>query len=347
MRPTRSKTLRLHADQPGDLQHAAEILRRGGLVAFPTETVYGLGASALSPAAVARIFAAKQRPAWDPLIVHIGDLEQLEGLARVEDRTRALAAAFWPGPLTLLLPRTASVPDEVTAGRPTVGVRLPAHPVARALLQAAGVPVAAPSANRFGHVSPTTAQHVLDDLDGRIDAVLDGGATDVGVESTVLDPGRTPMVLYRAGAITLEMLEGAGFAVERYQEPAQFQLATQAPASLPSPGVGLRHYAPEAQLILCGPTETSLQESVAEAISRETGRVGVLLPVDWQLPISKAIIQPWGRWEDAASLAAGLFAGLRALEGQGIAIIVCPLPQPGGLRDALRDRLRKAATPRG
>ncbi|MGI4829200.1 MAG: L-threonylcarbamoyladenylate synthase, partial [Janthinobacterium lividum] len=204
------ETLLLRADQPGHIQRAAEILRCGGLVAFPTETVYGLGAHALSSEAVGKIFEAKQRPAWDPLIVHIADPLQMKEIARLQaelaTRVRLLSDAFWPGPLTLLLPRTAVVPDEVTAGRPLVGVRWPSHPVAQALLQAAGVPVAAPSANRFGHVSPTTAQHVLHDLDGRIDAVLDGGATTVGIESTVLDPTQTPMMLYRAGAVTPEML---------------------------------------------------------------------------------------------------------------------------------------------
>src|ERR1039458_1717655 len=176
------KTLRLVVD-PGHLEtaeaeealgRAAEILRAGGLVALPTETVYGLGANALDAAAVERIFEAKQRPAWDPVIVHISDLAMLDGLVgEVPAAARKLMEAFWPGPLTLLLPRTAEVPDAVTAGRALVGVRMPAHPVARELIRLAGVPVAAPSANRFGHISPTTALHVLADLDGRIDAVLD------------------------------------------------------------------------------------------------------------------------------------------------------------------------------
>ena len=186
------KTERL---QISDLARAAELLRAGGTVAFPTETVYGLGANALDAAAVAKIFAAKQRPDWDPVIVHVEGHEMLERVAEVPagDEGRVVAKlmeAFWPGPLTLLLPRTAAVPDAVTAGRSLVGVRSPAHPVARELIRLAGVPIAAPSANRFGHTSPTTAAHVLADLDGRIDAVLDGGATSVGVESTVLDVAR-------------------------------------------------------------------------------------------------------------------------------------------------------------
>src|SRR5947209_12755409 len=200
-------TLRLKAEGIGgeaSVARAAEILRKGGTVAFPTETVYGLGANALDAAAVAKIFEAKERPSWDPLIVHVSDRPMLERVAVIGGaQARAaeeLMKALWPGPLTLLLPRTAEIPDAVTAGRELVGVRMPAHPVARELIKLAGVPVAAPSANRFGHTSPTTAGHVLADLDGRVDAVLDGGATRVGVESTVLDVGA--MRIYRPGAVT-------------------------------------------------------------------------------------------------------------------------------------------------
>ena len=205
------KTLRLVVDPANVetagaqemLERAAAILRGGGLVALPTETVYGLGANALDRAAVERIFAAKSRPAWDPIIVHIASEAMLEGLVEeVPTAARRLMEHFWPGPLTLLLRRAPAVPDVVTAGRPLVGVRMPAHPVALGLIRRAGVPVAAPSANRFGHISPTTAQHVLDDLDGRIDAILDAGPSPRGVESTVLDPSATPMVIYRPGAVT-------------------------------------------------------------------------------------------------------------------------------------------------
>ena len=202
------------------LHCAAEILRNGGLVALPTETVYGLGANTLNGAAVAGIFAAKQRPAWDPIIIHISDLGMLEGLVQdVPEAARRLMKAFWPGPLTLLLPRSATVPDAVTAGRALVGVRMPAHPVALELIRRAGVPVAAPSANLFGHISPTTAAHVLEDLDGRIDAVLDGGSTAHGVESTVLDPCQIPMVIYRPGAVTVEQIREVGGAVEVFRSP--------------------------------------------------------------------------------------------------------------------------------
>ncbi len=330
------------------MSEAAELLRTGSLVAFPTETVYGLGADACSPAAVESIFLAKQRPLWDPLIVHVAEVEQLRDFVQLgpelRERVERLADAFWPGPLTLLLPRTKAIPDAVTAGRALVGVRVPLHPVAQLLLRTAQKPIAAPSANRFGHISPTTAAHVLDDLDGRIDAVLDGGPCAVGVESTVLDPAQTPMVIYRAGAVTADQLSAiAGVPVTSFSAEER---VTGDPVSLPSPGVGMRHYAPEARLFLCGPSLALLQEALA-GVSAKVGDLGVLLPTNWQLEQRLGVhVEPWGCWDDPESLAAGLFAGLRALERRGVGTIVCPMPEPGALRDALRDRLRKAARPR-
>ena len=339
-------TLRLEGGKAADVARAAAILRAGGLVAFPTETVYGLGADAFSEPAVAKIFAAKQRPRWDPLIVHLASVAELATVAEIQNpelqrRVEQLTREFWPGPLTLLLPRSAAVPDAVTAGRPLVGVRVPAHPVAQTLLWAAGVPLAAPSANRFGHVSPTTAAHVLEDLDGRIDAVLDGGAAAVGVESTVLDPRPTPMVLYRAGVVTAEALAQVGGAPVEVFVPEGTN--SKAPESLPSPGVGLRHYAPAVPVHLTAGDPGALWRAVQE---RRAGgrRAGVLLPGDWPVPAEDGVlVQRWGRWSDAAALAAELFTGLRALENSEAEVIVCPLPEPGGLHDALRDRLLKAA----
>jgi L-threonylcarbamoyladenylate synthase len=339
-----SSTLHLDFSDPTDLSRAATLLRDGGLVAFATETVYGLGANALSAEAVAGIFAAKQRPSWDPLIVHLASVEQLSQVARVPaelaGRVMVLADAFWPGPLTLLLPRSSAVPDAVTAGRGVVGVRVPAHPAARALLAAAGVPVAAPSANLFGHTSPTTAAHVLADLDGRIDAVLDAGPTSIGVESTVLDPTQTPMVLYRPGAVTAAQLTAVtGVAVEVFVPTVETQ-----PASMPSPGVGIRHYAPRARLVLVEGSLAVLRTALAEAEAAHDGKVGVMLPEDWFVG-GDAVIQRWGRWDDAEALAAGLFAGLRALDDSGVSVILCPVPEAGGIGDAIRDRLQKAARP--
>ncbi len=340
-------TLHLHAFELIDLQQAAKLLQDGKLVAFATETVYGLGANALSGEAVASIFEAKQRPAWDPLIVHLDDAEALGSVATLTEtlrgRVATLASAFWPGPLTLLLPRAAQVPDAVTAGRELVGVRVPAHAVALALLRAAGVPVAAPSANRFGHTSPTTAQHVLDDLDGRIDAVLDAGPTAIGVESTVLDPTQTPMILYRPGAITAEQITAAtGVAVDVFV-PADREAAAE-PESLPSPGVGIRHYAPKALVRLTGGSQEALEEALREERERSPfARIGVLWPDDWGIGAERTIVERWGTWSEPKTLAAGLFGGLRSLDDRGAEVILCPLPEAGGLRDAIRDRLQKAA----
>jgi L-threonylcarbamoyladenylate synthase len=304
-----------------------------------------LGANALDRTAVERIFAAKSRPAWDPISVHIASEAMLERLVQEAPRAaRRLMEHFWPGPLTLLLPRTPAVPDAVTAGRPLVGVRMPAHPVALGLIRRAGVPVAAPSANRFGHISPTTAQHVLDDLDGRIDAILDAGPSPRGVESTVLDPSATPMVIYRPGAVTAEQIREVAGPVEMYGHAGGLH---ETPAeALPSPGVGMRHYAPRARLILVdAPVEelgTRLKEA-AMGLSKE--RVGVMLPagVDASLGLADCSIFPWGQWSALEELAQRLYAGLRTLDQEGCTAILCPVPPAEGIGAAIRDRLRKAA----
>ncbi len=333
-------TLRLRADSAADIEVAAEIIRAGGTVAFPTETVYGLGANALDSRAVLKIFEAKLRPAWDPLIVHVADTGQLQALTSIsvetQQRVSLLAAQFWPGPLTLLLPRTEAISGAVTAGRPLVGMRVPSHPAALAFLRSAGVPVAAPSANTFGHTSPTTADHVLADLDGRIDAVMDGGPTTVGVESTVIDPTQTPVILYRPGAITRQQISTAlGVQVVVFESNAS--TSSSEPDSLPSPGVGIRHYAPCAQVILVEGGEAALQQAL-----RTIKGPGILLPQGWSAS-GDSVAEPWGRWDEPAKLAATLFAGLRALDDRGVRVIFCPLPPAGGLNDAIRDRLMKAA----
>jgi L-threonylcarbamoyladenylate synthase len=316
------------------------------LVALPTETVYGLGANALDAAAVGRIFKAKERPGWDPVIVHVADETMLQGLVRdVPASARKLMKAFWPGPLTLLLPRTAAVPDAVTAGRPLMGVRMPSHPVALELIRRAGVPVAAPSANLFGHTSPTTAAHVLADLDGRIDAVLDAGPTEHGVESTVLDPCQSPMVIYRPGAVTrVEIRETAG-AVEDFRGGAALEAKPR--AALPSPGVGVRHYAPKARLVLIEGELAELGAKLAEAALDLVGagageRVGVMLPAEVAAPTGAAAVVAMGRWSAPEEMARGLYAGLRALDGEGCTVILCPLPPAEGIGAAIRDRLLKA-----
>jgi L-threonylcarbamoyladenylate synthase len=336
-------------DSERGLFQAAEILRAGGTVAFPTETVYGLGANALDPSAVEKIFLAKERPGWDPVIVHVCDREMILRVASVSATAEVLMEAFWPGPLTLLLPRTLAVPDVVTAGRELVGVRMPAHPLALELIRAVGAPVAAPSANRFGRTSPTTAAHVLEDLDGRIDAVLDGGATTVGVESTVIGPSDDGVgwVLYRPGGVTTEMLEGVcGVGMVRVFRSTGTN--EQTPESLPSPGVGIRHYAPRARLVLVSGSsrqEGSLEEGLVAAIDEvfETGgKTGVMLPDGWNASCA-SLVYHWGLWGDGKMLARRLFAGLRELDEAGATVIVCPMPEMGGIGAAMRDRLEKAA----
>ena len=342
-------TLRL-SSKPEDLARAAEILRSGGLVAFPTETVYGLGANALDSAAVARIFAAKQRPAWDPVIVHIAARSQLEQVAtEIPPAADRLITNFWPGPLTLLLPRSSAIPDAVTAGRSLVGVRMPAHPAAFELIRLAGVPIAAPSANRFGHISPTTAEHVLADLDGRIDAVVDAGPTLHGVESTVLDPAQDPILIYRPGAVTLEQVRAvAGPAIPYEPDPKSKRTES------PSPGVGIRHYAPHARLILIEAPDTEIPAALAHAAaSHAHARIGILLPEEFAQPVlsrqvrqilpPSAVIFDWGSWATPEELARSLYAGLRDLDAAGCDLILCPLPPAEGIGTALRDRLQKAA----
>jgi L-threonylcarbamoyladenylate synthase len=268
----------------------------------------------------------------------------LDGLvADVPERARRLMKAFWPGPLTLLLPRSAAVPDAVTAGRPLVGVRMPAHPVALELIRRAGVPVAAPSANLFSHISPTTAAHVLHDLDGRIDAVLDAGPTVHGVESTVLDPCLSPMVIYRPGAVTAEQIREVGGAVELFR--SQGGLVREPVEALPSPGVGLRHYAPKARLVLVkGPLE-GLHDLLAQQAKNLAGeRLGIMLPAEIDSPVEDAEVYSWGRWCAPEELARNLYAGLRELDARGCTAVLCPVPSEDGIGEAIRDRLRKAAS---
>ena len=333
------------------LNCAASILRAGGLVALPTETVYGLGANALDRTAVEKIFKAKERPAWDPVIVHIAPREtlydMLDGLIERPEKDSPvwqLMRAFWPGPLTLLLPRAPAVPDVVTAGRPLVGVRMPSHPVALALIRRAGVPVAAPSANRFGHISPTTAAHVLHDLDGRIDAVLDAGPTPRGVESTVLDPTSSPMTIYRPGVVTAEQIRELAGPVELLKGSGGRQ--TTPAEALPSPGMGMRHYAPRARLVLVEARVEELSARLDQAANGCRGeQIGVMLPASVAAPpgVAAERVYAWGRWDTPEELARGLYAGLRKLDAAGCTIILCPLPPAEGIGAAIRDRLKKAA----
>ena len=313
------ETLRLSAD-PDGIARAAALLRAGGLVAFPTETVYGLGGDAADDRAVARIFEAKGRPRFNPLIAHVADLAMAERLAVFDDRARAVAAAFWPGPLTLVLPLRADawLSPLVTAELPTVAIRLPAHPVAQALLRAFGGPLAAPSANPSGKVSPTRAEHVVEGLSGRIEAVVDGGACAVGVESTILGLDGAPALL-RPGGVPVEALEALLGAI-----------ATGGDAKKPNaPGQLASHYAPGAAVRL-------------NAVAVHPGEVRLGFgPGAADLNLSPA--------GDLVQAAANLFHMLRqadALAGPGGTIAVAPVPE-AGLGRAINDRLRRAAAPRG
>jgi L-threonylcarbamoyladenylate synthase len=312
---------------------AAAVLRRGGLVAFPTETVYGLGANALDAAAVGRIFTAKGRPGNNPLIVHLADAADVTQVAHAWPKSaQRLAVRFWPGPLTLVLPRGPAVPDAVTAGRPTVAVRVPAHPVARALLRAAGVPLAAPSANRSTRLSPTRAEHVVRDLDERIDLILNGGPTSGGIESTVLDLTTQPPRLLRPGPIEPAALEAVLGPVARGGS------ATQTGA-LPSPGMLPRHYAPRTPLVC---VEGDGRAEVA-ALAATNTRVGWLTyfpaPVE---DVPSGVV--WMELPpDPVGYAAGLYATLHALDEQGLDRIVVALPPEGDAWLAVRDRLRRAS----
>jgi len=309
-----------------EVRRAAEILRRGGLVAFPTETVYGLGADASSAAAVARLYAVKGRPGSHPVIVHFATAEQAFSWAReVPDAARRLAARFWPGPLTLILKRAPRAGDFVTGGQDTVGLRVPAHPVAQQLLREFGAPIAAPSANRFGRVSPTRAEHVRDDLGGDVDLVLEGGASEVGIESTIVDLSRGRAVLLRPGAISRPELEAVlGAPV----------LSPDAGAPRAS-GTLERHYAPKAVLRLV-PTHALDAE-----IMRAHERVAVLA---FSRPDERAA--SWLRMpRDAGAYARRLYAALRELDASGCAQILVedPPDEPAWL--AVRDRLKRASTP--
>lgn len=304
------------------IEHAAALLREGGLVAFPTETVYGLGADATDDTAVARIYRAKERPRFNPLILHVADKPAAENLVAFDRRAEALAARFWPGALTLVLPKRpdAVIASLALAGLDTVAVRCPAHPVARALLAAVERPIAAPSANRSGKISPTTAQHVADDLDGAVDLIVDGGPCPVGVESTILDLTVEPACLLRPGGVTRAEIEAV---------IGPISVSDGSDARPKSPGRLARHYAPATPLRL---DATAVEADEALLAFGPT-------------PLSGAkITKNLSAAGDPAEAAANLFAMLHALDAAAASrIAVMPIPDDG-LGAAINDRLRRAAT---
>jgi L-threonylcarbamoyladenylate synthase len=322
---------RIYSPSPANLRHLAGVLRRGGLVAMPTETVYGLAANALDAKACRAIFRAKGRPANDPLIVHVLDLAHAEELAEFTPDARRLARRFWPGPFTLVLPKKACVPDIVTSGGPTVAIRSPAHPLARRLLRLAGIPLAAPSANLFGYISPTEAGHVVEGLGRRIACVLDGGTCAVGVESTILDltEPRRPQIL-RPGAVTAAALEK--FLSRSVQAAPRTGKATKPASPLAAPGMMEKHYSPRTPLRLTPPGRLQAANVAGIYLRKPAGRTSG--NVYW--------LSSRG---SLAEIARNLYRVLRAAdEGGWKEIHVEPIPaEAGGLATALRDRLQRAA----
>jgi L-threonylcarbamoyladenylate synthase len=312
-----------------EIDEAVALLRAGGLVAFPTETVYGLGADALNSTAVRKIFAAKGRPHDHPLIVHVADAAQLSVWAReVPPAAQRLARAYWPGPLTIILKRAASVPDVVTGGQDTIALRVPSHPVAQALLRAFGGGIAAPSANRFGRVSATSAEHVRREFGDTVQCVLDGGACEVGIESTIVDLSGAQPALLRPGQVSAEQLE----------QTLGVALVAPDSASPRAPGTLAKHYAPQTPVMLMGP---DLVLELAASLMRQGKRVAVLARSALQ-PVLPGIV-----WIAAASAAVeyahDLYANLRALDEAGCDALLVEEPPLTSEWAAVRDRLMRAA----
>lgn len=321
--PTTTAVVRVDPGSPGPdrIAEAAEALLAGRLVAFPTETVYGLGAVMDDRAALRRVFSAKGRPATDPLILHVAAIEQLAALvSEFPPAAELLAHRFWPGPLTLVLPRAATVPDEVVAGGASVAVRIPSHPVALALLRAVGRPVAAPSANRFGRISPTTAAHVAAELDGRIDLIVDGGPTTLGLESTVVDLGAGVPRLLRPGGVTLEDLQTAVGDVDHVERTVVDESEAAA-----APGQFLRHYAPRTPLVMV--------QGSAELLEGLLGAVGAA-----GIAVSEVRLA-----EDGDAAARRLYSQLRSADAEPVRLLLVRAHEPSGIGRAVNDRLFRAA----
>ena len=328
----------LPADGRDTAKIAAEILRRGGLVGLPTETVYGLGANALSEEAVAKIFEAKGRPQDNPLIIHIASVQELTRYCHdIPQAAYRLAEQFWPGPLTMVLPCKEIVPRKTTANLDTVAVRCPQTPITREIIRLAGVPIAAPSANLSGKPSTTTAQHVLHDLDGKIEAVVDDGPSQVGVESTIVDlTGEKPRLL-RPGGIAPEALQTA--LGELVVDPAVVgQLEPN--AVVRAPGMKYKHYAPSAQVLIVSGTS----EQAAAYIHRHRAPGDAVLCFEEELPLyADCFAVSYGRQADELSLTHGLFSALRDLDRSDIQTIFARCPEGGGVAYAVQNRLKKAA----
>ncbi len=331
--------------QKVDFQLAEQFLKEGELVAFPTETVYGLGGNALDPNAAKKIYAAKGRPSDNPLIVHIAQTDALKVLADdIPKEALELAHAFWPGPLTMILKKSAVVPYETTGGLDTVAIRMPSHPVARKLIQESGVYLAAPSANLSGRPSPTTANHVIEDMDGRIAMIIDGGSAQIGLESTIIDlTGENPMIL-RPGYITLEMLLNVVDEVK--YDPAVITRQLKEDIVAKAPGMKYRHYAPKGQLIIFeGPMQKvvdTINEKTAKRI-QEGYQVGVLATDETKKAYKQGHVKSIGSRKDEEAIAAHLFGILRDFDTLGVSYIYSESFEDNALSQAIMNRLLKAA----
>lgn len=334
----RTEIIKVNSDNinPVNVKTAAGRIKDGGLVAFPTETVYGLGADAFNHKAVAKIFEAKKRPLEDPLIVHIAQKEDLSKLTDdIPNIALKLADEFWPGPLTLVLKKSKNIPDIVTAGLDTVAIRMPANDIVLSLIKESQTPIAAPSANLFGRPSPTTAQHVMDDLRGRIDMIIDGGKTTVGVESTILDLTQDVLSILRPGGVSIEKLREIIKDIKIYK-----------PDKILSPGMYTRHYSPKAKVMLVeGNDEIQIEKvrNLALALNRQGYRIGIMVKEENKNKYNGFNIKLLGSEYDLSTCAANLFSVLREFDKEVVNIIVAEGVKEKGLGLAIMDRLRKAA----
>ena len=336
--------INIHSPEPDKLAYAAEVLKNGGLVAFPTETVYGLGANALNASAVSTIFKAKGRPSDNPLIVHVADSQDLDRLTVSKPEVaEILIKNFWPGPLTLVIPRSSAIPDIVTAGLDTVAVRMPSHPIALSLIKAAGIPVAAPSANSSGKPSPTCARHVIDDLEGKVDVIIDGGSVAVGLESTVLDITSPIPAILRPGGVTREQLESVLGRVDTCPSLREDEAGIHIPRS---PGMKYRHYAPKARIIVFEGMLENIGEEIKRIYRQNTG-AGIkttVLATDETIDNyhgMEAITM--GSRKKPDTIASRLFYILREFDSQDVQVVLAESIGDQGIGSAVMNRLVKAS----
>ena len=339
--------LKVNSENPDltKIQTAAQIIQKGGLVAFPTETVYGLGADALNPDAVLALFEAKRRPLDNPPIIHIADSNEVFKLAyEVPKEADLIMKEFWPGPLTLIFKRSTVIPNVTVAGLDTVAIRMPKHKVALALIEQSGCPIAAPSANLAGKPSPTTAKHVYEDLNGRIDAILDGGPTSIGVESTVLDLSVAPPLVLRPGGTTFEALKKL---VGNVKLHPFVEAETELPLEeIKSPGMKHRHYAPKAEVILVEGSISSVKRKIqelADDYALKNAKVGILATDETQKSYTAAVVKSLGSRFNLAIIAQNLFRLLREVDAENVDVIIAEGFPSEGMGLAVMNRLRKAS----